>query len=36
MADFEFICPIDGCDRKFRTLGGMHRHADRDHDEDLL
>jgi len=36
MADVEFICPIDGCDRSFRTLGGLVRHAGRVHEEDII
>jgi len=36
MADFEFVCPIDRCGRSFSTYGGMLRHTDRVHDEDIL
>jgi len=34
--EFEFVCPIDGCDRSFSTHGGMLRHAGRVHEEDIL
>jgi len=36
MSELEFVCPVDGCGREFKTLGGMLRHASRIHEEDII